>query len=171
MEKRCDEPHCLQIVPEHLWMIHQDQHFAERLIAEEFEDNRLNEVHQTLARGLTAKSANSEILENQGVDADYQLALALNQEVKIEGKQSWFPAIQVEAFLKSFDCTQKTERGTESLEEDHDSNFLKPDEPRSNFSHQLTLGPNLTPIRSQLLSNQTPGTSNRKQLHYLPVPF
>jgi hypothetical protein len=160
MGKRCDD--CPQIIPDHLWTIHQDEHFAKRL-AEELENNQYTEVDQTLARALAVESANSDSLQNLGDDADYEFALALNRKFRIEEEQNSFRAIQVKAFLNPFDSIQEREWGVESPEEERESKFLKLDEPRSNSSNQLILGPDLIPIQNQLLSNETPGISNRNK--------
>jgi hypothetical protein len=102
MGKHCVEPHCLQIIPDHLWTSHQNQHLAERLAAEEFEQNRKNEVDQALVQVLAAESANCEPLQNQA-EADYEVALALDQEFRFEENQNSFHAVHVKASLKSSD--------------------------------------------------------------------
>jgi hypothetical protein len=95
MGKRCQEPHCLEIVPDHLFDSHQDQHIAERLAAEEFEQHRNEQnADAQLARAI-ANNEESEAFSAGGEDDDFQLALALNREFRNEEEQRSFRQVQV----------------------------------------------------------------------------
>ena len=92
MERRCEEPHCLQMVPEYLFQIHQDYHVAERLAAEEAEQQ------QTQHFGANADAAAEAVTIAQNgdtEDSDYQFALALNREYREEEEQHFFRQMQV----------------------------------------------------------------------------
>jgi hypothetical protein len=75
MGTQCKEPYCLQIVPDHLYASHQDQHLAERLAAEEFERQQQQLANDlSLARQLEAEGSGNV----PSGDTDYQLALQLS---------------------------------------------------------------------------------------------
>jgi len=87
---RCQEPHCLQEVPDHLWELHQDEHVAERLAAEEFESSR-----QRQDDFYPTQSKDSDPFNFGNDDSDAQLALALNREFQKEDEERSFRQIQV----------------------------------------------------------------------------
>jgi len=97
MGRRCEEPHCLQIVPDHLFLSHQDEHLAERLAAEEFEQHHNDPTitDEALARALADEGAKTESLGLADEDIDYQMALALNREFRTEEEESSFRNVQV----------------------------------------------------------------------------
>lgn len=97
MGRQCQEPYCLQIVADHLFQSHQDEHLAERLAAEEFENQRRNQ-HEDVV--LTRAIANTVEVDSSSrmdpdIDNDYQLALALNREIRAEEEQRSFRIVQV----------------------------------------------------------------------------
>lgn len=95
MERQCQEPHCLQLVPEHLFQTHQDEHLAERLATEEFESGRQNQnKDEALARAM-ALGGEPESSNMMDADSDYQLALALNREMRAEEEARSFRMVQV----------------------------------------------------------------------------
>jgi hypothetical protein len=103
MERRCEEPHCLQLVPDQLFQIHQDQHLAERLEAEEYEQSgrqRLQRTAQTAGNAAAAELDQNSLATSHDIDTedDYQMALALNREFRDEEEQRFFRQIQVFAF-------------------------------------------------------------------------
>src|SRR5277367_1283917 len=98
MGRRCEEPHCLQIVPDHLFLSHQDEHLAERLAAEEFEQNYQNDpttTDEALARALADQAAETESLGFADEDVDYQIAIALNREFRTEEEERSFRNVHV----------------------------------------------------------------------------
>jgi len=97
MERRCEEPHCLQLVPEHLLQAHQDQHLAERLFAEEFEQQKNAQVGDAAMATAIAQNevAASDSMDGDIEDSDYQFALALNRELREEEEQRFFRQVQV----------------------------------------------------------------------------
>ena len=93
MGRRCEEPHCLQIVPDHLFVSHQDQHLAERLAAQKFEQQHQNNpttTDEALARALADEEPETESLGLADEDVDYQMALALNREFRTEEEERSF---------------------------------------------------------------------------------
>ena len=94
MPRRCEEAHCLEIVPEHLFQAHQDQHLAERLAAEEFEQRQREQTDAEIARTLADSSGNPSFPVNDE-DADFQLALSLNRQFRAEEEELSFRDIQV----------------------------------------------------------------------------
>ena len=112
MGRRCEEPHCLQIVPAHLFLSHQDQHLAERLAAEEFEQHHQNDTTATdeaLARALADDSAEADSFSLADEDVDYQMALALSRELTTEVEERSFRNVQV--------ARHRFERSNVALEE------------------------------------------------------
>jgi hypothetical protein len=95
MGKRCQEPHCLEIVPDHLFDSHQDHHIAERLAAEEFERQRNEQNSDALLARAIANGRESETFGFGREDDDFQLALALNREFRDEEEQRSFRQVQV----------------------------------------------------------------------------
>ena len=98
MGRRCEEPYCLQIIPDHLFLSHQDQHLAERLAAEEFEQQHQNNpttTDEALARALADEEPETESLGLADEDVDYQMALALNREFRTEEEERSFRNVQV----------------------------------------------------------------------------
>jgi hypothetical protein len=98
MGRRCEEPYCLQIIPEHLFHSHQDRHVAERLAAEDFEQlQQSRNADEALARALALVSAEDESSNVNDKDNDYllALALALNREFRIEEEEHSFRNVQV----------------------------------------------------------------------------
>lgn len=96
MERRCDEPHCLQLVPEYLFQSHQDQHLAERLVAEEFEQQRHEQDNDdALARALALGPTEVGHIYVDNEDEDYLMALALNREFRTEEEERSFRNVQV----------------------------------------------------------------------------
>jgi hypothetical protein len=98
MGRRCEEPHCLQVVPDHLFLSHQDEHLAERLAAEEYEQQHENDptaTDEALARALADQGADTESLGFADEDVDYQMALALNREFRTEEEERSFRNVQV----------------------------------------------------------------------------
>jgi len=162
MGRRCEEQHCLQIVPDELFLSHQDQHLAERLAAEEYEQHHQNDptaTDEALARALADQGAETESLGLADEDVDYQVALALNREFRTEEEERSFRNIQVLSFwIAIFNMLQKREIGVEDQEEEeHRTKMLRLDQPQQSASTQLVLGPNMIPTKSNLRSNQTPG--------------
>lgn len=99
MGKQCQEPHCLEIVPDHLFESHQDEHIAERLAAEEFERQRNHQIADAeLARALAHNEG--DVFNIGGEDDDFQLAVALNREFRNEEEQRFFRQVQVYTFTK-----------------------------------------------------------------------
>jgi hypothetical protein len=110
MGRRCEEPHCLQIVPDHLLLSHQDQHLAERLVAEEFEQLNQNDpiTDEALARALADQGAETESLGLAEEDVDYQMALALNREFRTEEEERSFRNVQVLSVIdKRLKCCRR----------------------------------------------------------------
>jgi hypothetical protein len=96
MGRRCEEPYCLQIIPERLFQSHQDLHFAERLAAEDFERQRHSQnTDQALARALAPDSAEDRSSNVNDEESDYLLALALNREFRKEEEELSFRSVQV----------------------------------------------------------------------------
>lgn len=96
MGRRCEEPHCLQIIPERLFQSHQDLHYAERLAAEDFERQRHSRsTDQALTRTLSLGSAEDESSNVNDEESDYLLALALNREFRKEEEELSFRSVQV----------------------------------------------------------------------------
>jgi hypothetical protein len=99
---RCEEPYCLQIIPDHLFLSHQDQHLAERLAAEEFEQQHQNNptaTDEALARALADEEPETESLGLADEDVDYQMALALNREFRTEEEERSFRNVEVLFFI------------------------------------------------------------------------
>ena len=94
MGRRCEEPHCLEIVPDRLFESHQDQHIAERLAAEEWEAEKNIRSDETLAQALAFRDNDDGALHLEDEDVDYQLALALNREFRTEEEERSFRDIQ-----------------------------------------------------------------------------
>ena len=95
MPIQCEEPHCLQSVPDHLFQSHQDQHVAERIAAEEYEQHRQT---RTVDLAVAKELGNDDITAPYDVEAedpDYQMALALNREFRQEEEQRFFRQVQV----------------------------------------------------------------------------
>lgn len=96
MGRRCEEVYCLQIVPEHLFQSHQDRHAAERLAAQEFEQqHHSRNTDEALARALDRGLAEDESPNVNDENNDYLLALALNREFRIEEEERSFRNVQV----------------------------------------------------------------------------
>lgn len=96
MERLCEEPHCLQVIPEHLFQSHQDQHFAERLTAEEFEQqHREQNDDEALARAIAVETTGDEATAFDNNDGDYLMALALNREFRTEEEERSYRNVQV----------------------------------------------------------------------------
>ena len=96
MGRRCEEPHCLQIIPENLFQSHLDQHIAERLATEEFEQqHNLQNSDEALAQAL-GHGSQEELFIASDEDADYLMALALNREFRTEEEKHSFRSVQVE---------------------------------------------------------------------------
>ena len=114
MERQCEEPHCLQIVPDHLFQSHQDEHFAERLAAEQFENQRQNhDEDEAFARAI-GHGGDFESSSGMDADSDYQLALALNREIRAEEEERSFRLVQVHSYeAKSNAVPEKGDRGRE----------------------------------------------------------
>ena len=91
MERVCEEPHCLQRVPHHLFQSHQDHNYAERVAAEEFESRA---VPQTVIGNTITDHPGALDLDNEE-DEDLQLALALNREFRKEEEKQFFRQFQV----------------------------------------------------------------------------
>ena len=95
MLRQCEELHCLQLVPEHLFQSHQDEHLAERLAAQEFESQKQNQYDdEALARAM-ANGGELESPSGMDADSDYQLALALNREIRADEEERSFRMVQV----------------------------------------------------------------------------
>lgn len=95
MERQCQEPHCLQLIPSHLFQSHQDEHLAERLAAEEFENQtQTHDADEALARALY-HAGNVPSSSTMEADSDYQLALAVNREIRAEEEEVSFRLVQV----------------------------------------------------------------------------
>ena len=97
MGRQCQEPYCLQIVADHLFQSHQDEHLAERLAAEEFENQRRNQHADNVVLARAMANAVGVESSSRMVDShnDYQLALALNREIRAEEEQRSFRIVQV----------------------------------------------------------------------------
>ncbi len=109
MGRQCQEPYCLQIVPDHLFQSHQDEHLAERLAAEEFENQRRNQHDDVvLARAMAnavGVESSSRIVDSHN---DYKLALALNREIRAEEEERTFRVVQVpHSYLYVSICIRK----------------------------------------------------------------
>ena len=142
METRCAESHCMEIVPHQLLSVHRDQHLAERLAAEEFEQNmRLYNEDIELARQLENNANEDGSKEN----ADYQLALELSRQFRAEEEE------------RSVRIILERGIGDESHEEEQRRNIkVEPNRPEAG-STQLILGDNLVPTYNKLLSNEVAG--------------
>jgi hypothetical protein len=95
MGVQCQEPYCLQIIPDHLFPSHQDEHTAERLAAEEFENQRRHHDEDAVLARAMADSVEAESSSRMDPDNDYQLALALNREIRAEEEERSFRMVQV----------------------------------------------------------------------------
>ena len=96
MGRRCKEPYCLQIIPDKLFQSHQDQHIAERLAAEEFEQQHHRQnSDEALAQALGRSTPEESFLANDD-NADYLMALALNREFRTEEEEHAFRNVQVQ---------------------------------------------------------------------------
>jgi len=95
MERLCEEPYCLQLVPEHLFQTHQDQHLAELLAAEEFEYQRQIQLGDAAVATAIAKDEATYSMASDTEDKDYQLALTLNREFRQKEEQQHFRQVQV----------------------------------------------------------------------------
>jgi|SRR5579859_5875161 len=156
MGRRCQEAHCLQYIPDHLFESHRDQHFAEHLAAEEFEHyNSVQHGGSQFAQVLASSSGIS-------VDEDYQLALSLNRDFRKEEEELSFRSVQVRWPYCLTNPNQKSEVGVESQEEEERrSKSQRMDDPRR--PTQMLLGPGLVPVQNLSLSNETKGTMKRFQ--------
>jgi hypothetical protein len=100
MGRLCEEPHCLQTVPDELFQSHQDEHVAERLAAEEHERNRSRQFADAqFAQELASQGTQNGFseLDQQEIeqDPDYQLALSLNRQFREEEEQRSYQSLQV----------------------------------------------------------------------------
>ena len=71
---------------------------AERLAAEEFEQNYQNDpttTDEALARALADQAAETESLGFADEDVDYQIAIALNREFRTEEEERSFRNVHV----------------------------------------------------------------------------
>ena len=94
-------PHCLEAVPDIEWRSHQDWHLAERLAAEESEQDR-NEQYdndEALAKALATEDQTFHSQEDEG--EDYHAALALNRALRAEDEEMSFRNLLVSAPLES----------------------------------------------------------------------
>jgi hypothetical protein len=93
---RCGELHCLEIVPDHLFADHKDRHLAERLAAEEFEQQtRQRNQDEELAHQLQSDFSEDYPSSYGREDLDYQLALDLNRQYRDEEAERSFRLVQV----------------------------------------------------------------------------
>lgn len=99
MELQCEEPYCLQLVPEHLFQSHQDQHLAELLAAEEFEHQRQIQLGDAAVATAIAKDEGMYSIASDTEDQDYRLALTLNREFRQKEEQQHFRQVQVVALF------------------------------------------------------------------------
>jgi|SRR5947207_15459898 len=103
---QCEEAHCLQRVPVHLFQLHQDKHLAERLAAEEFETHRLNRIDRTAQSPLGSSRKGSlawqGLLPIDSEDEEFQLSLALNRQLREEDEKYLFRQVQVHLPLRAF---------------------------------------------------------------------
>src|SRR5271170_2539524 len=96
MGTRCEEPHCLQIIPTHLFQSHQDQHLAERLAAEDFEQQQqVESTDEELARSLAVQTSQHNGSFGDDENSDYEFALALNREFRTEEEERSWKNVQV----------------------------------------------------------------------------
>jgi hypothetical protein len=96
MERLCEEPHCLQVISEHLFRSHQDQHFAERLSAEEYEQQKCEQNNdEALAQAIAIETTSDEATDFDSNDGDYLMALALDREFRNEEEERSFRNVQV----------------------------------------------------------------------------
>jgi len=101
MIRHCEEPHCLEFVPDDEFQLHQDRHLAERLAAEEFEQNQsVAHEDEVLAHALADNSNRNgieSIIQDGGLFErdDYGIALDLNRRFRLEEEEVSFRNLQV----------------------------------------------------------------------------
>jgi hypothetical protein len=95
------------MVPDHLFESHQDEHFAERLAAEDFERQQNDQIADAeLARALANNESDVGNLGGEG--DDFQLALALNREFRNEEEERFFRQVQVYPFMNKVSLISET---------------------------------------------------------------
>jgi len=105
MVRRCEEPHCLEFVPDDEFELHQDRHLAERLAAEEFEQNRSLVLEDEIlahaladhsdGNGVDSTTQNASVFEEH----DYEVARDLNTRFRMEEEEASFRNLQVSSAL------------------------------------------------------------------------